>query len=205
MEIKIESGANVQITDKQIVNNIVYGDVVQKKEYVIQNRTEEAEKDSENTVQSQETAPQNTQPTPSVSDNDDGLNYETPRIVLQKMLLEEWFSKVCVNSKLYTTRWRKELVDNLMASEHGKYIASQWEHKDKIQTIKGKFIGTLILAGVLDTNKLSVARDILGISPNTRNEDEKKEASTLANYMGQGKKEPYLDWIKDYVERTTSK
>lgn len=32
MEIKIESGANVQITDKPIVNNIVYGDVVQRKE-----------------------------------------------------------------------------------------------------------------------------------------------------------------------------
>ena len=31
MEVKIEEGANVQITDKQIVNNIIYGDVVQQK------------------------------------------------------------------------------------------------------------------------------------------------------------------------------
>ena len=28
MEIKIEAGANVQITDKQIVNNILYGDYI---------------------------------------------------------------------------------------------------------------------------------------------------------------------------------
>lgn len=32
MDIKIEKGAKVQITDKQIVNNIIYGDVVQRKE-----------------------------------------------------------------------------------------------------------------------------------------------------------------------------
>ena len=39
MDIKIEKGAKVQITDKQIVNNIVYGDVVQRKEVMLPDQT----------------------------------------------------------------------------------------------------------------------------------------------------------------------
>ena len=66
-------------------------------------------------------------------------------------------------------------------------------------------IGTLILAGVLKDNKLAVSRAILGIDKNTRDKDEKKEASTFANYMGQCRSEPYVDWIKDYVTKLKEK
>lgn len=46
MKIKIESGAKVQITDKQIVNNIVYGDVVQQKEVSLPKEEQDTERDS---------------------------------------------------------------------------------------------------------------------------------------------------------------
>ena len=92
-----------------------------------------------------------------------------------------------------------------MASEYGAYLARLWRHKEKIPTIKGKFVGTLVLAGVLKGSNLAIARTFLGIDKNTRDKDEKTEASTFANYMGQGKSEPYSDWIIDYVDKTPQK
>lgn len=44
MDIKIEEGANVQITDKPIINNIVYGDVVQRKEIYLPEHVRTSEK-----------------------------------------------------------------------------------------------------------------------------------------------------------------
>lgn len=130
------------------------------------------------------------------------LNITSPRIVLQQLLQQDWFDNVCVDIKQYNKEWRDILVSNLMASEYGVYIARLWEHQDKIQTIKAKFIGTLILAGVLKNNKLAASRAILGIDKNTRDKDEKKEANTFAKYMGQGKSEPYVEWIIDYVAKS---
>lgn len=49
MDIKIEKGANVQITDKQIVNNIVYGDVVQRKEVSITEQSHTSEEGDNST------------------------------------------------------------------------------------------------------------------------------------------------------------
>lgn len=128
------------------------------------------------------------------------LNYAAPTIVLQRMLEDEWFDRSCTNKALYHKDWRRQLVADLMASQHGERIAELWEHRDKRQIIKGKFLGTLVEAGVLEGSKLAIAREFLGINKNTRDRDEKKEASTFANYMGQGIGEPYLDWIKDYVK-----
>ena len=93
----------------------------------------------------------------------------------------------------------------LMASERGAYIARLWEHKDKRSTIRGQLIGTLVGAGVLSSNKSAVARAYLGFSDNTRDADEKKEANTFGKYIGQGNKEPYADWVKDYVAKTPQK
>lgn len=135
-------------------------------------------------------------------DDNSKLNFFAPKKVLKEMLLENWFDGICINKELFHKEWRENLVDELMASEYGAYIARLWEHQDKIPTIKGKFIGTLILSGVLKENKLAASRAILGIDNNTRDIDEKKEASTLANYMGQGKSEPYLGWIQDYVNQS---
>ena len=132
-------------------------------------------------------------------------NYKSPTIVLQRMLEGDWFDKNSTNKKLYNKEWRTKLVSDLMASSHGAYIATLWEHEDKRASIKGKLIGTLVGAGVLSKNKSAVARAYLGISDNTRDADEKKEVNTFGRYIGQWEKEPYAKWVKDYVDKTPKK
>ena len=129
------------------------------------------------------------------------LKLTTPRIVLQRMLEGEWFDKVSANKDTYNKVWRNGLIADLMASEHGAYIAELWTHRDKILSIKGRLVGTLAKSGALKGSNLAIARCFLGIDKNTRDEDEKKEASTFAKYMGQWQKEPYADWIIQYVSR----
>lgn len=48
IKIHAENGANVQVTDKQIVNNIVYGDVVQRKEVSLPTSKQDSKKDGDN-------------------------------------------------------------------------------------------------------------------------------------------------------------
>lgn len=133
------------------------------------------------------------------------LNYTSPTIALQRMLEGDWFDNVSTDKGLYSKEWRTKLVADLMASTHGAYIARLWVHEDKRATIKGRLIGTLVGAGVLSTNKSAVARAYLGYSDNTRDEDEKREVNTLGKYIGQWKKEPYADWVRDYVGNPSKK
>ena len=136
---------------------------------------------------------------------DKKLNYKSPTIVLQRMLEGDWFDKNSTNKKLYNKEWRTKLVSDLMASSHGAYIATLWEHEDKRASIKAKLIGTLVGAGVLKSNRSAVARAFLGISDKTRDDDEKREVNTFGTYIGRGKKEPYADWVKDYVDKMSQK
>ena len=138
-------------------------------------------------------------------DGEEKLNYKTPTIVLQRMMEGEWFDKVSTNKGLYSKEWRSKLVAALMASGHGAYIARLWGHEDKRLTIRGRFVGTLVGAGVLSKNKSAVARAYLGFNDNTRDKDEKKDVNTFGKYIGQWKKEPYADWVKDYVGKSTRK
>ena len=133
------------------------------------------------------------------------LNYKSPTIVLQRMLEGDWFDKRSTNKELYNKVWRSKLVADLMASEYGAHIATLWEHEDKRPTIKGRLIGTLVGAGVLKPNKSAIARAYLGISDYTRDEDEKREVNTFGKYIGEWEKEPYADWVKDYVDKTSQK
>lgn len=137
--------------------------------------------------------------------NEKKLNYKSPTIVLQRMLEGDWFDDRSTNKELYNKEWRTKLVSDLMASEHGAYIATLWEHDDKRLTIKGRLIGILVGAGVLKTNNAAIARASLGISNNTRDEDEKREVNTFGKYIGEWKKEPYADWVRDYVDKTSRK
>lgn len=139
------------------------------------------------------------------SGGEEKLKYKTPTIVLQRMLEGEWFDKVSTNKGLYSKEWRSKLVAALMASEHRTYIARLWGHKDKRLTIRGRFVGTLVGAGVLSKNKSAVARAYLGFNDNTRDKDEKKDVNTFGKYIGQGNKEPYADWVKDYVGKSARK
>jgi len=133
------------------------------------------------------------------------LNFKSPTIVLQRMLEGDWFDRVSADKGLYNKDWRNKLVADLMASEHGAYIARLWQHEDKRLTIKGQLLGTLVGAGVMSKNKSAVARAFLVISDNTRDEDEKKEVNTFGKYIGKGDKEPYADWVKDYVDKMSQK
>lgn len=205
MDIKIinHPGGIIQQTDKPIVNvfgnvNVDRGEQTQTVTYPVDEYAEYTELDDESAKG------ESVMNTSSQKEEKEEmkLNYFSPRKHLQELLQQNWFDNVCVDKKQYSREWRVKLVSDLMASEHGAYIASLWEHQDKILTVKGKFIGTLVWAGVLIDNKLAVSRAILGIDKNTRDKDEKKEASTFANYMGQCKSEPYVDWIKDYVAKS---
>ena len=131
------------------------------------------------------------------------LNYTSPTIALQRMLEGDWFDNVSTDKGLYSKEWRTKLVADLMASTHGAYIARLWVHEDKRATIKGRLIGTLTDAGVLNKNKSAVARAYLRFSDNTRDEDEKREVNTFGTYIGRWKKEPYADWVKDYVSKSS--
>jgi hypothetical protein len=192
MNIKIESGAKVQITNKPIIN--VFGDV---------NIGENSKNYSDDVVDAEyeEEGDKVEEQTEQVTPEEEKLNYTTPRIVLQNMLQKDWYDTVCTDKHIFNKEWRIKLVADLMVSEFGASIAKRWKG-DSVEKVKGGFLGTLSEAKVLVKNKSEIARAYLGIDKNTRDKDDKKEASTFANYMGLGKDEPYADWIKDYVEQT---
>ena len=124
---------------------------------------------------------------------------------IKNMLQEDWFDEVCTDKKLYNESWRNKFVIDFMASEHGIYMATLWKKKDRWDKTKGEFLGALVYAGVLKENKLSFARSYLGIDKNTHDDDEKKQIKTFANYVGQGKSQPYVAWVKDYVNKIKAK
>lgn len=123
-----------------------------------------------------------------------GLNYFAPMKNLQVMLCEEWFDKVSADKRKYTTAWREKFVADLMASEYRDKIAENWAKSDQRLQIKGRMIGALIAAGVINKKALAVARTYYNINENT------SEVKTLAKYMGDSRKEYYTDWIVDYVK-----
>lgn len=123
-----------------------------------------------------------------------GLNYFAPMKNLQVMLCEEWFDKVSADKRKYTTAWREKFVADLMASEYRDKIAENWAKSDQRLQIKGRIIGALIAADVMNKKALAVARTYYNINENT------SEVKTLAKYMGDSRKEYYTDWIVDYVK-----
>ena len=123
-----------------------------------------------------------------------GLNYFAPKKNLQMMLCEEWFDKVSADKKRFTTVWREKFVADLMASEYRDKLAEDWAKSDQRLQIKGRIIGALIAAGVINKKALAVARTYYNINENTA------EVKTLAKYMGDSRKAFYTDWIVDYVK-----
>lgn len=123
-----------------------------------------------------------------------GLNYFAPKKNLQMMLCEEWFDKVSADKKRFTTVWREKFVADLMASEYRDKLAEDWAKSDQRLQIKGRIIGALIAAGVINKKALAVARTYYNINENTA------EVKTLAKYMGDSRKEFYTDWIVGYVK-----
>lgn len=124
------------------------------------------------------------------------LNYFAPMKHLQVMLCKDWFDKVSADKKKYTTAWREKFVVDLMASEYRDKITEDWAKSDQQLQIKGRVIGALIAAGVINKKALAVARTYYNIEENTA------QVKTLAKYMGDSRKEFYTDWIKEYVTQS---
>ncbi len=117
------------------------------------------------------------------------LNYFAPQKNLQVMLHEDWFCELATDSSRFNATWTDNFVGALMTSEWRDQIAQEWSVNDKRQMLKCMIIGVLKDAGVLKCSYNFLARQI-----------DPENASTLAKYMGMGKRQPYADWIMEYVK-----
>lgn len=122
---------------------------------------------------------------------DEELNYDSPKISLQQLLKQSWFVEVRTDER-YNAAWTDAFVEALMNSEYGEQIARDWAvqgKREKKNQVKGWVIGLLADNCVLKGSYGKVAT-ASGIMDNSR---------TFARYMGEGKKQPYAQWVKEYV------
>ena len=123
------------------------------------------------------------------------LNYFAPTKHLQTLLKQDWFKNLRSKNE-YDEVWTDAFVSALMASDWRDSIAIDWGVKGerkKINQIKGYVVGLLKDAGVLKGSYDSIST-ALGITEAPR---------TFSRYMGEGKKQPYADWVKAYVNGVT--
>ena len=120
------------------------------------------------------------------------LNYFAPTKHIGLLLQDEWFELLSTNEKQYTRQWRQQMVEALMATEWGELIARDWTTSEKRLTLKCMIVGCLKDAGVIKGSYNQIAK-LLDL-------DDEKPATTLAKYLGMGKKQPYFEWIADYVK-----
>jgi hypothetical protein len=188
MNIKIESGAIVQITDKPIIN--VFGDVNVKNEKTRSTVDEEycdfkdvTDVDKNNV----ETNEKNQN-----EEKDSKINYVAPKLALQEVLKGKWFDSVVVDKNKYSFIWRQSMVEALMRTKWAKDIAMEWADESKRLQVKFAFIGALKDVGVLNRSYNALASEfkVAGI-----------DSASLAKYMGYGKKKSYFEWLKQYVNQ----
>lgn len=127
------------------------------------------------------------------------LNYFAPKKNLQRMLQGEWFAQVCTCTGIYNNVWIDKFVADLIDSEHGEYLTLKWNRKNQRLMITGHVAGLLSEAGVIKGSNLAIARAYLGVSAKSHDKDKIRKVTTFAKYMGNGKREPYADWIMEYV------
>lgn len=119
------------------------------------------------------------------------LNYFAPTKHLQLLLRQDWFKDLRTSDE-YDEQWTDAFVSALMETEWRDIIAEDWAvggEREKKNMIKGYVLGLLKDAGVLkgSYNSIAIKVDIM------------EEYRTFSNYMGQGKKQPYSDWVRGYV------
>lgn len=123
------------------------------------------------------------------SDEEQTYSIESPKINLQRLLREDWFTELRTKEE-YDEEWTNAFIDALMASEWGEQIARDWTVKDKRLTLKCMIVGRLKDAGVLRGNYSQIAK-LLNMDG--------ENVDTLAKYLGLGKKQAYADWIMEYI------
>ena len=121
------------------------------------------------------------------------LNYFAPKKNLQELLKGTWFVEARSDVR-YDSTWTDNFIVALMTSEYGEGIARDWAvtgARDKKNQLKAYIVGLLKDAGVLKGGYKEIAEK-MGIL------DEKR---TFSTYMSRGKKQPYAEWVKEYVAK----
>lgn len=135
--------------------------------------------------------PSGNEDTQNQNESQKEINYFAPQKNLQEMLKQDCFNEVRKDQK-YDKKWTDAFVEDLMKSEYGKTIAEDWAlngSRNKRNQIKGHVFGVLKDAGVLEGGYDTIAAKVVG----------KDEARTFGKYMGDGKNQPYAEWVKNYV------
>ena len=113
---------------------------------------------------------------------------------LKMMLGGEWFKEVRTD-ECFDEEWIKNFVNALDESEFMEAIAKDWAKsgtRNKRDMIKGYIVGLLKDAGVIKGKSYDDIARKIGIMENSR---------TFSRHMSDGKKQPYADWVKNYVLR----
>lgn len=106
------------------------------------------------------------------------------------VLGQDWFMQIRTDKK-YNKQWIKQFLTDLMHSEWRDAIADEWMKSDRHLMIICAMIGALREAGVIKCRYRSVALKLkLG----------QVKVDTMERYMGEGKKQPYFEWICNYVK-----
>lgn len=116
-------------------------------------------------------------------------NFYGPTRAIQELLKQRWFAEARADAK-YDARWTDGFIEALMASEYGEGIARQWEAENKRNQLKAYVAGLLKDGGVLKGSYLAIA-NMTGQNNGKR---------TFSTNMSRGKKQPYADWVKEYIE-----
>lgn len=127
--------------------------------------------------------------------NTKDLNYEAVIINMnnkyfkacEKLLLED-----------YNMNWLDNYINALMSSEHKDGIANDWAKNNRRKKVACFILGALVDGGVLTDNYADVAKAIY--DGKEKGDKKEKKLRTLANYIGQGKKQALGDWTKEYIE-----
>lgn len=120
------------------------------------------------------------------------LNYFAPTKSLQEFLKKDWFREFRTDNK-YDEQWTDGFISALMGTEWKDNIAKDWAidgERQKKTVLKGYIVGVLRNTGVLKGSFVEIAKKI-GLM---------KEPRSFAKYIGDGKKQPYAEWVKEYVE-----
>lgn len=121
------------------------------------------------------------------------LNFFAPKKNLQEFLKGAWIAEVRTDAK-YDTQWTDSFIEALMKSEYGEDIARQWAVKgarNKRTLLKAYVAGLLKDAGVLKGSYVAI-----GNKTGLNNEER-----TFSTIMSRGKKQPYAEWVKEYVAK----
>ena len=119
------------------------------------------------------------------------LNLFAPKKNLQELLKKPWFAEVRTDEK-YDSTWTDAFVEALMASDYGEGIARDWAvtgARDKKKQLKAYVVGLLKDEGVLKGSYVEIGNKT-GLNNKER---------TFSTNMSRGKKQPYAEWVKEYV------